>query len=68
MGLKRSGIISLSGRLIIEIIGNERMDVPVAKDNKILINKEYLTTLVKEANKKMEKNLQNIKKFYKIIK
>lgn len=61
-GLKRAGIISLSKKLIIEIIGNEHIAAPLARKKELLINEKYLQELVFSANAMMGKNLENIKK------
>jgi len=54
VGLKHSGIISLKkNKIVVEIIGNEKIETIVSKNGRILVNEEYLKELVKEANKKL---------------
>ncbi len=59
-GWKRSGIISTGGRrkkqdrVMVEIVGNERVDAPVTIDGKLVFDKKYLSFLVKKANEKLE--------------
>ncbi len=65
-GLKHSGIISISERIIVEIIGNDLLDAPVAKE-KLLVSKEWLLTALEDANAKMQKNQERIKKLLFIV-
>ncbi len=64
---KRTGIISMGRKITIEIIGNEHIDTIIAKNNKLLVTEDYLKELVKEVNRKLEKNFSNIKKFYSLV-
>jgi len=63
VGLKHSGILTTRKRIMIEIIGLEHMDVPIAKNNEILTDKEYLKFIVEQANQKLRKNQDRIKRF-----
>lgn len=62
LGIKRSGIIALGNKIVIEIIGSERIDTIVGRGGNLLVSQEYLTVLVDSANDKMHKNWENIKK------
>jgi tRNA wybutosine-synthesizing protein 3 len=63
-GIKRGGImVAKEGKFIVEAIGTESIALPVKSENKILIKKEFLKKIVKEANKKMVKNIERLKKF-----
>lgn len=64
---KRTGIISLGGKITIEIRGNEHLDTIIAKNDGLLVTESYLNILVKEANKKLERNFKNIKRFYILV-
>lgn len=68
IGFKRSGINTISNKILLEILSTERIEVPVVKEGKLLVNDDYLKVLVKEANKKMIKNKEKIKKFYEKVK
>jgi tRNA wybutosine-synthesizing protein 3 len=61
-GLKRAGIIAPGDKTVIEAIGNEVVNALISKDSKLLVNEEYLSELVKTANKKMERNWETIGK------
>ncbi len=60
-GLKRVGIITISKRIIIEVIGTEFLHTLIAEKGHILIDDNYLEILIREANKKHTKNLERIK-------
>ena len=64
VGLKRAGIISMSKKIIVEIVGNENLSAPIVNDNGLLVDESYLSFLVDEANKKMKRNHVIIEKLY----
>lgn len=64
LGIKRAGIINIGKRIIIEIIGTEAMETIIARNCKMLFSDDYLKILVKEANKKLERNKNKIKELY----
>jgi tRNA wybutosine-synthesizing protein 3 len=67
LGIKRAGLITVNKRIIIEIIGTEAMETIIARKGKMLIDDDYLKILVKESNKKLERNEIKIKELYKVI-
>ncbi|MBD3209050.1 hypothetical protein GF367_01370 [Candidatus Woesearchaeota archaeon] len=56
-GWKRSGIISVGAkdkeRVMIEIVGNERVDTPLSSGGKLLFDEQYIKFLVMKANEKL---------------
>lgn len=70
VGFKRGGIYSISkdDRIIVEISGVDRIDVPLANNNGLLVSKEYMQFLLDECNKKMKRNNERIKMFYQLLK
>ena len=66
-GLKHSGIISLSKRIIIEIVGNERLDSLIAVHGKLFITISGISFFIDDANEKMKRNLKRIEKLKSII-
>ena len=66
-GFKHSGIMNLKGRIIVEIRGTDFISAPIAFKGKIQVSDSYLKELIKEANKKMKRNDEKIKKISKII-
>ena len=68
LGIKRAGIISLSKKIIIEVIGTESMETIIAKNGKLLVDDNYLRTLIKESNKKLIRNKKKIDELYNKLK
>lgn len=66
-GLKHSGAISLGERIVVEIVGNDRLDAPVANGGNILITGEGLSYYVSDANEKMRRNFERIERLKKEI-
>jgi len=67
LGMKRAGIISISKKIVIEVVGTESMETIIAKDGKLLVDDNYLKELVNEANKKLIRNKKKIDELYKKI-
>jgi tRNA wybutosine-synthesizing protein 3 len=66
-GFKRSGIMATKKRVMVEICSTEKIDAPIAKDGKLLVDNTYLRFLVSEANRKMKQNEVKMKKFYELL-
>lgn len=66
-GWKRSGIMATKKRVMLELLSTERTELPVADNGKILVDDDYLKLLVQEANKKLERTREKIKKLEKLI-
>lgn len=66
-GWKRSGIIGINERVILEIMSTEKLEMPIADNGKILVDDSYLRLLIKEANKKLDIARQKIEKLEKLI-
>ncbi|BFI73406.1 tRNA(Phe) 7-((3-amino-3-carboxypropyl)-4-demethylwyosine(37)-N(4))-methyltransferase 1 [Nanoarchaeota archaeon] len=67
-GFKHSGIFLISkDRIMVEIVGNEKIETLVSKNKKLLIDKYYFKELINEANEKLSIVRKRIEKFYKII-
>jgi tRNA(Phe) wybutosine-synthesizing methylase Tyw3 len=48
---------------VLEIIGTQGLAVPVKQKNRMLVEKKFFRFLVKQANKKLERNFERLKKF-----
>ncbi len=59
-GWKKSGVIS--SKNIVEMLSTELLATPVANNSQILVEDEYLKLLVSEANNKLSKTRDKIKK------
>lgn len=67
VGLKRSGIIGIRKKIVVEIIGNERVEALIAKNGRIIADDKYLKETLKEANAKLKRSKGKIIAFYKEI-
>lgn len=63
-GVKRGGIIlGQKEKFIIELQGTNFIALPVKSDGGELLDKEYISFLTKQANKKIEENYKRLKLF-----
>jgi tRNA wybutosine-synthesizing protein 3 len=62
---KRAGIISINKKIIIEMIGNSKLDTIISFDGNLLVSDDYLRKLTQLANKSLEKNHLSLHKFEK---
>ena len=65
-GWKRSGITTTSKNNIVELFSTERMDIPIIKNGKILIDDDSLRIIINEANSKLERTWEKIEKLKKL--
>lgn len=63
---KKSCILSIGKKIIIEIRGSEIIEMPIFEDNQVLLSKDF-GWLVKIVNKKFEKVWIDIEKFRKLL-
>lgn len=61
-GFKRAGIISAGENPVVEIISSEQMNLPIIAGGKMIVGEEYIKTLISEANKKMQRNREKLRK------
>jgi len=62
-GFKYSSIKALNGKIVVEILSTEKMDVPVGKDGNLYVSKEYMEMLVNISNmllRRMHKKLSRL--------
>lgn len=62
-GFKRTGMISVNKRYVVEIVSTENVSTILSKKGKVLIEDNYLSVLVEECNDKIRKNKEKIDKF-----
>jgi tRNA wybutosine-synthesizing protein 3 len=67
-GFKRSGITGIKPKIMLEIIGTERLDCIVGKNGVRLIDNDHLKILIEEANSKLEKSWKKLEKIENKIK
>lgn len=62
VGFKRAGIICISPNIMAEIFGNEKVEVRIMRNGKILVDEEFLKEIVCECNEKMQRNKVKLQK------
>jgi tRNA wybutosine-synthesizing protein 3 len=66
-GFKRLGIIGTSHGFTFELNSTEKIEFPIIQNKKLLVDDEFLKIIVEDANNKLEKSWEKIKKLEKII-
>jgi len=64
-GFKYSSIKAINGKIMVEILSTERMDVPVGKDGKLYVSKNYLKLLIEISGilmKRMENKIRRLER------
>lgn len=59
-GFRRAGVQATNKKFIVEIIGSERIDAPVAVNREALVDELYLSILVDKANWLLKRNWNKI--------
>lgn len=67
LGWKRSGIISLGKNIIVELISTEKLEFPLTKDGKLLVDEDFLKIVLEKANKNLKKGWLKIEGLKKLI-
>lgn len=63
LGLKRSGVYSLNRKIILELIGNENIEVILGTNGNLLVAPEHFELILSKANDLMSINQQKIAQF-----
>ncbi|RWS24162.1 tyw3 protein-like protein [Leptotrombidium deliense] len=68
-GFRNSGItISGKDRIIAAVRSTHTLKIPLTCNGKLLVSKEYIEFIVKQANGMLTENLERIKKFHEKVK
>ena len=67
-GWKKSGILSLNKKFLIELISTENLSFPIIKNNKLLVNSDFIKIVIKKSNKNLERGWKKINRLEKLIK
>jgi tRNA wybutosine-synthesizing protein 3 len=67
IGWRRTGIISSERRFVIEMNSTEKLDFPIARKGKILIDDNFLKIIAEDANRKLKKCWWKIEELEKKI-
>ena len=62
-GWKRSGLMTMKNRIILELMSTEKMELPIMDNGEVLVDKEFLELLIRESNDKLERTREKIKRF-----
>ena len=62
LGWKKAGVIAFDKRFVVELNGSERLEFPIIKNGKILVDDGFLKIVVEEANEKLKKGWVKIQK------
>lgn len=67
VGFKRSGINTFGKNILLELNSTEKLEFPIIKDSKILVDDGFLRLVVELSNEKLKKGWVKIKKLEKLI-
>ncbi|MDP3966290.1 MAG: tRNA wybutosine-synthesizing 3 family protein [archaeon] len=59
-GWKNSGIINLKRNVVVELHGTEKLEFPIFREGKFLVDDEFLELVARKSNKKLEKGWKRI--------
>jgi len=66
-GWKKSAIIASNRRIVAELLSTEKIEMPIGNNYRILVSDSYIKLLVKEANNKLSRTREKIKKLEKLL-
>ena len=66
-GWKKFGIISSGNKFVVELNGTERMEFPLTKKGKLLVDEEFLEIVLEKSNKNLKKGWEKIERLRKEI-
>ena len=66
-GWKRSGIIAIQRRFIIELNSTEKLEFPIIENGKILVDDNFLKIIVKKSNENLKKSWKKIDNLEKSV-
>ena len=67
LGFKRSSVLTFDRNIVVEINSSERFEFPVIKNDKMLVDDEFLKLVLEMSNYKMERGWEKIKRLEKAI-
>jgi len=67
-GWKRSSIINSRKRFVIELNSTEKIEFPIIKEGKLLVDDNFLKIIVSESNKKLKTSWEKINKLENLLK
>lgn len=67
LGFKRSSVLTFDKNIVVEINSSERFEFPIIKNDKVLVDDEFLKLVLEMSNYKMERGWEKIKRLEKSI-
>ena len=61
-GWKKSGIIASKSRFVVELNSTEKLEFPIIKNSKILVDDGFLKIVVKKSNENLKKSWRKIER------
>lgn len=66
-GWKKSGVIALERRFVVELNSTEKLEFPIIEKNRILVDDDFLKIVVIETNRKLKKSWEKIEKLINLL-
>jgi len=66
-GFKRSGIMTTSDKYMVEVSSSEKLELPIVKNGKILVDDEFLFELVNQVNARRKNGWKKINRLTELI-
>lgn len=64
-GFKKTGLISLGKKIVLEISSGEKIELPIVREGKLLANQEHIKIILEDSNKKLKISWEKIKRLEK---
>ena len=68
VGWKRSGVISEGKMFVAELISTEKLEFPLTRKGKLLVDDNFLKIVLEKANKNLKKSWEKIEKLENLLK
>jgi tRNA wybutosine-synthesizing protein 3 len=62
LGFKRSSILTCDKNIIVELNSSDRMEFPILKDGKVLVDEHFLNLILRMSHQKLERGWEKIQK------
>tara|TARA_Y100000310_G_scaffold304375_1_gene343471 strand:- start:1557 stop:2120 length:564 start_codon:yes stop_codon:yes gene_type:complete len=66
-GWKRCSVIGMGKRIMVELNATGKLEFPIVREGKVLVDDDYLELIVREVNLKLESSWDRIERLYKSL-